>query len=304
VIPTADRRQLVRRAIASAAAQDAVSVEIIVVDDGTAGAGLTDADDPRLHVLRTPGREGPAAARNRGLAMAKAAWTAFLDDDDVWRPDKLPRQLDAAVAAGAGFAYGGALHVDPSGRLLASVEAPSPSELVRLLASRNAIPAAASNVIARTDLLRSIGGFDERLWHFADWALCQRLARHAAAAAVPEPLVAYLQHPVNLRARGTAGLMRELKLLDSRQAGRRADRERLLLLRWISGAHRDTGHRLRAAAVDMRIAAAHRSPADLGRGLLTLASPRAEVRLRERWRPRTPAIDAPAWVRAQREPPP
>jgi glycosyltransferase involved in cell wall biosynthesis len=308
VIPTADRPRLARRAIASAAGQEAVKVEIIVVDDGAIDSTRIEPaahDHPGLRVLRTCGRQGPAVARNRGIAAAKGAWTAFLDDDDYWRPDKLRRQLAAAEAAGADFAYAAALHVDASGGVLALVEAPSPSDLEALLPDRNAIPAAASNVIARTQVLRTLGGFDETLWHFSDWELCQRLARRVPGAAVSEPLVAYLQHPVNLRARGTVGMMRELQRLDSlrpRPSRRRADRDRLLLLRWVSGAHRDTGRRLRAAGVDLRIAATHRSPADLARGLLTLLSPRAEQRMRERWTSRSRvALEVPEWVSRQRE---
>jgi hypothetical protein len=273
-----------------------------VVDDGTSASGVEVRDDRRVRIVRTRGREGPTVARNRGLAVARGTWTAFLDDDDYWHRAKLRRQLDAAEVTGAAFAYATALHVDATAHVLAVVEAPSAADLPELLASRNAVPAAASNVVARTDLLRALGGFDERLWHFSDWELMQRLARRGAGAAVADPLVAYLQHASNLRSRGTTGLMWELRLLDAlqgRATGRPADRERLLLLRWIAGAHRDAGRRLRAAAVDLRIGAAHRSPPDLARGVLTLASPGAERRLRARRRSRTALPPTPEWVRRE-----
>ena len=47
-----------------------------------------------------------------GSRRRAGEWVAFLDDDDLWSPDKLRLQLDAAAAAGAGFAYGGAVTVD------------------------------------------------------------------------------------------------------------------------------------------------------------------------------------------------
>ena len=56
------------------------------------------------------------------------------------------------------------------------------------------IPASASNVVARTDLVRRVGSFDEQFNHFADWDLWIRLAAAAPASAVPDVLVAYRHH--------------------------------------------------------------------------------------------------------------
>lgn len=107
VIPTFHRPELVLEAAASALAQSLAEIEVIVVvdgeeDDGTAEALATLAD-PRLVVLR-PGRQvGNAAARNLGIAEARAPWIALLDDDDLWMPDKLERQLATAQASAARF---------------------------------------------------------------------------------------------------------------------------------------------------------------------------------------------------------
>jgi glycosyltransferase involved in cell wall biosynthesis len=302
VIPTRDRWALLQRALASANGQEGVDLEIIIVDDGSTDGtppALAALLDRRVRVLRTGGGRGPSVARNAGIAAATGAWTAFLDDDDQWAPAKLSAQISTAEASGAVFAYAAALHVDRSGRVLAKVEAPPPADLATCLRARNVIPAAASNVLVRTNVLRSLGGFDEALWHFSDWDLWLRLARSGRGAAVPEPLVAYLQHPGNLRSRGTVGLMRELSRLDAiHDGGSPRDPERRLLLRWISGAHRDSGHRVRAAAVDVRIGIRHGSPPDLARGLLTLVSPRGERWVRARLQGHAPALsdDPPAWV--------
>ena len=106
VIPTFRRPRLVREAVRSALEQSLREIEVIVVVDG-AGEGdetaavLAALADPRLRVLR-PGRHlGNAGARNAGVAAAGAPWIALLDDDDVWMPDKLARQVAAAEAASA-----------------------------------------------------------------------------------------------------------------------------------------------------------------------------------------------------------
>lgn len=106
VIPTAGRPRLVIRAVESALAQTLREIEVVVVIDGpdrpTANA-LESIADPRLRVLKRPRRGGPGAARNTGTKAATAPWVAFLDDDDLWAPEKLAIQL--ATAEGSGLAH-------------------------------------------------------------------------------------------------------------------------------------------------------------------------------------------------------
>ena len=49
--------------------------------------------DKRVRLIRQPHNEGPASARNAGLAAAQGQFIAFLDADDLWLPQKLERQL-------------------------------------------------------------------------------------------------------------------------------------------------------------------------------------------------------------------
>ena len=94
IIPTYNRVEMVRQALASVEAQTFRDFEIVVVDDG----GTDDtfealAADRELRVLRHPHRRGVAAARNTGVTAARGEWLAFLDSDDLWLPDKLARQI-------------------------------------------------------------------------------------------------------------------------------------------------------------------------------------------------------------------
>ena len=104
VIPTRGRPHLVGRAVASALAQSVTDLEVIVVVDGPdaeTGSVLAAIADPRLRVIVEPVSVGASAARNAGIGAAVGTWVAFLDDDDIWMPAKLERQLAAIAAAGA-----------------------------------------------------------------------------------------------------------------------------------------------------------------------------------------------------------
>jgi glycosyltransferase involved in cell wall biosynthesis len=79
-------------------------LEVIVVLDGPDDATLAALDavgDPRLRVVESAHRGGAPHARNVGVAHARARWTAFLDDDDEWLPDKVAVQLRLAERARA-----------------------------------------------------------------------------------------------------------------------------------------------------------------------------------------------------------
>ncbi len=103
VVPTFHRPDLVTDAVRSALAQTWRDLEVVVIVDGRDDATrrvLDDVDDTRVRV-HVPSRHlGNADARNAGVALARAPWVAFLDDDDTWMPEKLEHQLAHVQAAG------------------------------------------------------------------------------------------------------------------------------------------------------------------------------------------------------------
>jgi glycosyltransferase involved in cell wall biosynthesis len=184
VIPTRNRAKLLTtHALPSALSQRGVDVEVVVVDDGSDDDGrkaLEELTNGRVRIVRHAARAGQARARNTGIEAARGEWIAFLDDDDLWSPDKLREQLDAAAAARAEFVYTGVVMVDEGrGGEVLTVLPPAPTEgLLEHLLMTNAIPAGASTVIARSSVVREVGGFDENLVQFTDWDLWIRLAAH------------------------------------------------------------------------------------------------------------------------------
>ena len=207
VIPTRDRRHLLRFAVLSVLSQQHVDIEVIVVDDastdGTADmvSGLADR---RVRVVRQTPSGGVSAARNRGIAETRGVWVAFLDDDDLWAPQKLAFQLEAATRSSRTWVYTGDVNVDDDLRVLTGSAPPTPEQVMERMPRYNPVPSGASNVLVRADALAEAGPFDPGLKRTEDWDMWIRVARTGAPAFVPRPFVAYRFHSANVAAETTA----------------------------------------------------------------------------------------------------
>lgn len=273
VIPSRDALRWLPRAIASIGG--ATGVEILVVDDGSTDgtAAFLHAlarQDPRLRVLAGPGR-GAAAARNIGIAAARAPLTAFLDADDRWRLDKLALQAALHHARpDLGFSFTDYLHRKPDGRLGGGCFAFWPRFAARHAARREGFDlgpdalaqiyaenvVGTSTVMARTELLRAVGGFNATLAQAEDWDLWLRLAARAPVGCLKQPLAEYLQHRPGNLSRAGAARAAGMRLVAARHAAAvraldptalRACRARLLVAE--AEAAEAGGERLRAAGL-------------------------------------------------------
>ncbi|MFL5885664.1 MAG: glycosyltransferase family 2 protein [Thermoleophilaceae bacterium] len=264
VIPTHNRWPQMRRTLDGALGQTGVEHEVIVVDDCSSDGtseGLAGIENDRLRFLRHEQNRGVAAARNTGIEAARHEWLAFLDDDDLWAPSKLRTQLDAAAATGAVMAYSSALVVNDRHEVIGLREAPAPGELMERLIPGNALPAGASNVLARTDAVRAAGGFDERLHQLADWDMWLRLLDEGAAAAVDEPLLAYVYHPESMLITDERNLVDEFDHLAEKHRALtkryRIEFDRPGLWNWMAWGASRSGHRFRATGGYLRAAAGY-----------------------------------------------
>jgi GT2 family glycosyltransferase len=111
--------------------------------------------------------------------------------------------------------------VEPGGVVRELLTAPEPEALRRAIRSRNAIPAGASNVLVRADLIRRVGGFDPRLAHLADWDLWIRLTEAATPGRCAEVHVAYLLHASNMHLRQAGEVTVESRYLRAKHAASR-----------------------------------------------------------------------------------
>jgi glycosyltransferase involved in cell wall biosynthesis len=227
VIPTRNRCGYVGRAIKSALAQTVGELEVLVVDDGSIDGTeelVSGVADPRVRYLKKTVSEGVGAARNTGIAEANGRWIAFLDDDDVWAPTKLARQIHVMASNGRTWSYAGDVMVDRALNVLSGGPPPPPNELVRLLERHNAVPAGASNVVVAAESLASAGPFDANLTSSEDWDMWIRLARAGSPDWVCLPLVAFSYHDQNA-SRDMDAMLRQLDVV-ARRHGIQIDRAR------------------------------------------------------------------------------
>ena len=220
IVPTHNRVRLLPLTLHSVLQQQEVELEVIVVDDGSTDelrGTVHELDDPRVRLLRQEPPKGVSVTRNRGVAEAGGRWIAFVDDDDLWAPNKLVTQVRAAEDQGRGWAYAGSVNVSEDLRLLGGAPPADPEEVVRALPRTNLIPGGCSGVVVRRDLLPS-NPFDPSYRHLEDWDLWIRLSRLDRPVGISAPLVGYRIHGSN-KSLDTVGLIAELDIIEARYGG-------------------------------------------------------------------------------------
>src|ERR671935_2239798 len=226
VVPTHSRWDLLSTAALPASlGQEDVDLEVVVVDDGSTDAtaeSLARIDDPRLRVVRHDRPRGVAQARNAGIAPARGKWIALLDDDDLWAPWKLRAQLDAAAAKHAVFTYGGAAALDEDRAWVYPLPPADPATLAAVLLQRNVLWGGCSNVLARADVVRRLGGVAERPFQLTDWDLWIRLSQVGSAAACPDVLVGCIAHRRSMLLTTEDPVFAEFEYLEEKHRAARA----------------------------------------------------------------------------------
>jgi len=187
IIPTADRAELVTRAVASVLSAREASVEIIVVDDASTDATverLNQISDPRVRILELEHRSGANTARNKGAEASRAPLLAFLDSDDVFEPGRPNRliqlfhdkpDLDAAMDDFT-------VWTGDRARLAGQPGGIWRGEPLTLLLVAHAVPLTNSALTMRREVFNAVGGFDVAFNRQQDRDLLLRVARSHVVA--------------------------------------------------------------------------------------------------------------------------
>ncbi len=217
VIPTFNRAAFLPSAVRSALEQTLREIEVIIVDDGSTDATPEVcrsfvAGDSRIRVIRQANR-GLAAARNAGVAAARADWIAFLDDDDLWVPEALATMLTATTGDEDAIAslchrfvstdpdlVASAILSDPTRFDLASWPPVPPPATIALagLLLRPLVPIHAA--LFRRACLVELGGFDPQFHAGEDYDLWLRMAARRPIRVVAAALALVRSHRAQMSA--------------------------------------------------------------------------------------------------------
>ena len=185
ILPTYNRAHSIRGSIESILRQTHPHWELLVIDDGSADHTeeiVTEiaVSDSRIHYYRQPQNRGVAAARNEGIRQTRYEYIAFQDSDDIWKEDKLEKQMqvfDERPQVGMVYcAYEGVrqdgitVQVPDSSIVIENLQ----GNLYRQLLQRNVI--GGPTAVIRKECIDKVGEFDETLSCLEDWELFLRIA--------------------------------------------------------------------------------------------------------------------------------
>ncbi len=211
VVPARNRPAMLKEAIGSIMRQTKPASEIIIVlSDASVECTAVAHDLAHRSELKVVTISEPnlAKARNAGIAIATGDWIAYLDDDDIWTPEKLDRQLTAAYLLDVGVVSCDFSFFNENGDLpdhgLKSV--PKGISLAEALILGNYV-SGGSAAIVRADILKRVDGFDERLPACEDLDLWRRIVWKNTIAILSDKLVRIRRHEGQMS--GAETLMRD-----------------------------------------------------------------------------------------------
>jgi glycosyltransferase involved in cell wall biosynthesis len=199
VINLYNGKDTVAETIESVRAQTFGDWELLVWDDASRDGGeevVAQFKDARIRCVRVEEPGALGQARQAAIASTTGEWIAFLDQDDVWLPRKLERQMQLArERPEAGWVYGRTIRFYPNGSERDYDQAHEYSRLPEddIFASlfEDSCYIAMSSAMFRRAAIEAVGGIPERIRIIPDYYLYTAVARRFPVAAVQEPVCRY-----------------------------------------------------------------------------------------------------------------
>ena len=203
IMATYNGQRVINESIKSILAQTHEDLELIVVDDGSIDntvALVRAYSDDRLSLLKQKNSGSPSAPRNLGIRAAKGEFIAFCDQDDVWYPEKLAKQLtayeDAKHLSEIGIIFSSADLIDENGKKVDESMVKFEGYLLSAEAHKQMLFGdyiIACSAMVPKRVLDEAGALDESLVGVDDYDLWLRITGKYGVLAVSEKLCAWRQ---------------------------------------------------------------------------------------------------------------
>lgn len=111
IVPVYNASDYIEDTIRMVSEQTYKDWELIFVDDASNDGSADKIEEiiksqgKRIRLIRKKSNEGAAAARNTGLDNSSGRYIAFLDADDIWKRDKLEKQIAFMEKTDAAFSF-------------------------------------------------------------------------------------------------------------------------------------------------------------------------------------------------------
>lgn len=202
----------------SVRAQTMQDWELLIVDNGVPHPERVEqliVGDDRMSKITIESSATAGVARNVGVSRTTADLVTFLDDDDVWAPERLERHLQAhSTHPTSPATFSGYWHIDREGRPFGNDWRSRQTDSAAMLSGRVGTPLGPTLVIRRSDLT-AIGGFSSEIPILVDFELALRLALRGDLVYLDSLLVGYRRHADNMTSTAPANaLLRRIAMED------------------------------------------------------------------------------------------
>lgn len=200
IILTYNRAHLITEAMDSILSQTFKDFELIVVDNYSSDnteAVVKSYNDKRIRYFKHQNNGLIGVNRNYGIKKSCGEYIAFLDDDDLWLPEKLGKQVELLDSnKELGLVYSDTYLIDSSGNLRGHTYfhriKPFRGNAFNELLRDNFIPML--TVVIRRGVLDKVGGFNPRYVIAQDYDLWLRIAESYPIDFIEQPLAKYRVH--------------------------------------------------------------------------------------------------------------
>lgn len=201
IIPVYNSEKFIKSTLESVIKQTYSEIEIVIVDDCSTDSSrqivekitntqsIAESQKSRkIFYYRQPINQGAAVARNKALELASGQYIAFLDSDDMWKPEKLEKQISFMKSRNIGFCFSAIEMINQTGEVVKSKRDVKEEVTYSFLLKNTMIPTSSvvidRNIVGDFQMPLMRGGQD-----YATWLMLLR--KVGTAYGINEALVQY-----------------------------------------------------------------------------------------------------------------